>query len=437
MPPAAPAPLLGLVLLCGLKGVLLSRVGRCTGGLCVFRSVLDFNGAETDCRSSSGQLLSFSSEEQLLDRLQSLSGFSGSFWLRRPDRKSEEAAEGFQTCPAVSVGLNVSVEWTSCTDELSGFLCEFGDVCSQTQPSGGGQVTYTTFSGFTVTESESFPAGTTAEEREGGGGPPASKLLCFSSSWMEAPWSCEVLGGGCEFGCDNQTNTCTCPEGRMLHPNQVSCSEDPCSGCELGCLQVGGRYECRCREGFRLGQDGRSCVDINECEEKAPCSAEGQECENIQGGFQCVCREDFIWEDGECVNVSICSLCEQMNCQKISGVYRCVCGRGFRVSAEDPTKDGTTTCTDINECEHQEMCQHRCENLFGGYRCLCNEGFKLQDDFRCVPVEEPGEEEDGGSGSSESFLPAASRPSRKLSRNYWNFLPKGFANFQKFGEFFC
>uniref|UniRef100_A0AAQ5YZ01 EGF-like domain-containing protein n=1 Tax=Amphiprion ocellaris TaxID=80972 RepID=A0AAQ5YZ01_AMPOC len=332
MPPAAPAPLLGLVLLCGLKGVLLSRVGRCTGGLCVFRSVLDFNGAETDCRSSSGQLLSFSSEEQLLDRLQSLSGFSGSFWLRRPDRKSEEAAEGFQTCPAVSVGLNVSVEWTSCTDELSGFLCEFGDVCSQTQPSGGGQVTYTTFSGFTVTESESFPAGTTAEEREGGGGPPASKLLCFSSSWMEAPWSCEVLGGGCEFGCDNQTNTCTCPEGRMLHPNQVSCSEDPCSGCELGCLQVGGRYECRCREGFRLGQDGRSCVDINECEEKAPCSAEGQEC----------------------------------------------------------------------------------ENLFGGYRCLCNEGFKLQDDFRCVPVEEPGEEEDGGSGSSESFLPAASRPSSPL-----------------------
>ncbi|XP_051816912.1 thrombomodulin-like [Acanthochromis polyacanthus] len=434
MPPAAAAPLLSLLLLCGLRGVLLSRIGRCSGGLCVFRSVLDFNGAETECRNSQGQLLSFSSEEQLLDRFKSLSGFSGTFWLRRSDRKSEEAAEGFQTCPSVSVGLNVSVEWKSCTDELSGFLCEFGDVCSRTQSSGGGPVTYTTFAGFLVTESESFPPGTTAEEREGGGGPPASKHLCFSSSWIKAPWNCEVLDGGCEFGCDSETNTCTCPEGRMLQPNQVSCTEDPCSAV---------------REGFRLGQDGRSCVDIDECKEKDPCTAEGQECENLQGGSQCVCREDFEWEDGGCVNVSICSRCEHMNCQKISGVYMCVCRKGFRVSPEDPTKcephcserdcparceknpeqekkeqqqcfcpegyivdirDGTSTCTDINECESQDLCEHQCENLFGSYRCLCNEGFQLQDESRCVPLEEPGEVVEGGSGSTESVLPEPSRP---------------------------
>lgn len=448
MPPAAPAPLLGLLLLLGLQGVLQTRTGRCSGDLCAFRALLDFNAAETECRSSGGGLLSFSSEEQLLDRLQSLSGFSGTFWLRGPGRKSEEAAAGFQTCSSVSVGLNVSVEWKSCS-ELSGFLCEFGDVCSPTRSSGGGPVTYTTYSGFTVTESESFPAGTTAERREAGGGPPASKHLCSSSGWMEAPWSCEILDGGCEFGCHPENNTCTCPPGRVLHPNQVSCTEDPCARCELDCLQVGGRYECGCAEGFRLGQDGRSCVDIDECAEKDPCAAEGQQCENLQGGFRCECTEDFIWEDGACVNVSICMLCEQ-TCEKISGVYRCVCGRGFRVSPEDPTKcyahcserdcparcqknpeqeqkeqqqcfcpdgyvvdirDGTATCTDIDECEHQEMCQQRCENLFGGFRCWCEEGFRLQDGFRCVSEEDPGED---GSGSSESPLPAASRPSGPL-----------------------
>lgn len=451
MPP--PAPVLGLLLLCGLNGVLLSRTGRCSGDLCVFRSVLDFPGAEKECRSSNGQLVRFGSEEQILDRLRSLSGSTGTFWLRKADRKSEEAAAGFRSCPAVSAGLNVSVEWKSCSDQLSGFLCEFGDVCGRTQSSGGGQVTYTTYGGFTVTGSGPFPAGTTAEERDGGGGAPASKQICFSSRWMEAPWSCEILDGGCEFGCDRETNTCTCPEGRVLHPNQVSCSEDPCASCELGCVQVGGRSECRCGEGFRLDRDGRTCVDINECEDQDPCAAEGQECENFRGGFRCVCGEDFVWEDGGCVNVSICSLCEHMNCQKIRGVYRCVCRGGFRVSAEDPTKcehhcsdrdcparceknpeqekkdmqqcfcpegyildirDGTSTCTDINECESQAMCQHRCENLFGGFRCLCHEGFQLQGESRCVPLEEPGEDEEGGSGSTESFLPAASRPSGPL-----------------------
>uniref|UniRef100_A0A3B5AVN0 Thrombomodulin n=1 Tax=Stegastes partitus TaxID=144197 RepID=A0A3B5AVN0_9TELE len=257
---------------------------------------------------------------------------------------------------------------------------------------GGAQITYTTFSGLAVADSDAFPAGTTAVKRDADGEPPASKYLCSSANWLPAPWPCEVLNGGCEFNCSSETQTCTCPEGQILHPNNISCTKQPCADGAQGCLQVGAIHAPECPKGFRLAQDGKSCEDINECEEDDPCTAEGEECENTSGGFMCICQEDFVFEDGMCVNITICGLCEQMICPKIDGnMQQCFCPDGY--------------ITDIGE--GTIMCEHKCENLFGGYRCLCNESFKLQDGYKCVPLYEPDE---GGSGSTESFFTPASRP---------------------------
>ena len=48
---------------------------------------------------------------------------------------------------------------------------------------------------------------------------------------------------------------------------------------------------CSCRSGFILFDDGRTCVEINECTLNTDdCQ---QECINVVGGFQCGCYEGY------------------------------------------------------------------------------------------------------------------------------------------------
>lgn len=34
-------------------------------------------------------------------------------------------------------------------------------------------------------------------------------------------------------------------------------------------------------------------------------------------------------------------------------------------------------CTDIDECENRDICQHECKNTFGSYQCICPPGYQL------------------------------------------------------------
>lgn len=34
-------------------------------------------------------------------------------------------------------------------------------------------------------------------------------------------------------------------------------------------------------------------------------------------------------------------------------------------------------CTDIDECENRDTCQHECKNTFGSYQCICPPGYQL------------------------------------------------------------
>ncbi|XP_074471951.1 thrombomodulin-like [Sebastes fasciatus] len=273
----------------------------------------------------------------------------------------------------------------------------------------GARVKYTDHKDLELDDSETFPPGTLAVTGKVGSKHPDSKHLCVDSTWLRAPWNCEVLLGGCAHNCSSETHTCVCPAGKMLHPNNITCTDGPC--------------------------------ELN------PCTGEGRECETTRGGgFKCTCKDGFVEEDGVCVNVEICDKCEHMLCNKLYGVYKCECRKGFRVSAHDATKcqvicterdcpgmcvkddkqdryqcfcpDGYIQdvpdannsrpfCTDINECETKQ-CDHKCENSFGGYRCLCDKGFKLHGDgYTCEE-----DEEDNGSGSTPPPYPtpAGSHP---------------------------
>lgn len=426
---------------------MLSQRGLCTGNQCIalFQQPEDFSGAQKNCKDFYGQLFGSNSTEVLTSLL---SGLSGAYWLELPGTRmsAEETTAGLQNCSSViMVGRNFTFLSQPCREKLNGFLCQYAFVepCSRLEAGEGAQVKYTTHVGFEVNDSTLFLQGTIAVVEKAGAKYPESKHVCVSRQWMRAPWTCEVMEGGCDHSCNSTTGSCICPAGQTLHPNNITCTKEPCADCELQSRPVEVK---RCNKGFKLAQDGKKCVDINECEEESPCTEKGEECVNTQGAFECRCKDDFLEEDGECVDVSICEKCEHIQCEKYHGFYECVCRKGFRVSAQDPTKceqhcseqdcpaycipnpdqkqkdmiqcfcpDGyihdnqndTYLCTDINECENEKQCEHKCENLFGSYRCLCDEGFELHDEYMCVHSDD---DEDGSGLTPQYSTPPNTHP---------------------------
>ncbi|XP_062267691.1 thrombomodulin-like [Platichthys flesus] len=445
MSPTTQALLICVVFLFGLEDAVLALSGHCADNRCfvLLRQSEDFPGAQRNCSGTGGQLLTISSEqaEETLTGL--LSGENGSYWLelQGTGKKPQEATAVLGNCSSVSMSGegNILVSAKQCRNVLDGFLCQYTyeKPCSRIEADGGAQVRYTTQMGFDVNDSKAFPPGTFAVADKVGEKYLDSKHLCAFGGWMRAPWKCEVLKGGCEHSCNETTGTCICPEGQALHPNGITCAVDPSDGFPHPVLS--------CTMGKKPAQDGKSCVDVDECKEgEDPCTAEGQECLNTDGGFECRCRDGFDLENGACIDVAICSRCEHMQCVKPTGVYECACMDGFRVSAKDPTKcdrhcterdceavctddadvqspemrhcecpegyirDGKDLCTDIDECETERMCDHKCENTFGGHRCSCFEGFRLQGDSMCVQTEELEEGESGAPPTQP--IPATAHP---------------------------
>ncbi|KAM9355836.1 thrombomodulin-like [Pholidichthys leucotaenia] len=393
------APFFSLLFLCGQQAAQLSPRARCADNLCAFQVSVDFRAAAQSCEDSGGQLFSPVPGQDAAILAPLLSGFSGRLWLQSGGRG---AAHGGQRCPAVSATEAVDTA-EPCTHPLDGFVCRYGpeDVCRPLQPPGDARVSYTTAAGFDVSDSDTFPPGTMAEVATVAGPHPDSKHLCFSASWFRAPWSCEVLGGGCEHGCaPSPESTCTCPAGRVLHANNITCT---------------------CEDGSRPAGDGQSCVEVDACAEEDPCAEEGKECVNTPGGRVCMCPLGFMEEDGECLDATVCALCEH-SCVKGEKEYRCACHEGYVVWDQDPSRclcvdcparcerndevmdvsqlgcycpDGyikdfrndTVLCTDINECDFGQ-CEQLCENHLGGFTCLCTDGFVLVDEYLCVPLEE-------------------------------------------------
>ena len=83
-----------------------------------------------------------------------------------------------------------------------------------------------------------------------------------------------------------------CPEG---DDEGIECGDNQChkKACAHACIPTSKGPSCYCKSGFRLAQDGLSCIDINECDENMDDGICSQKCKNNEGGYQCDCVDGF------------------------------------------------------------------------------------------------------------------------------------------------
>uniref|UniRef100_A0A8C2UZZ2 Matrilin-4 n=1 Tax=Chinchilla lanigera TaxID=34839 RepID=A0A8C2UZZ2_CHILA len=117
------------------------------------------------------------------------------------------------------------------------------------------------------------------------------------------------------------------------------CAIDLCAegahGCEHHCVNSPGSYFCRCRLGYVLQQDQRSCRVIDQCSFRN-CQ---HECVSTLAGPQCPCREGYdLPPDGKSCQVK--DLCNgvdhgcEFQCVSEGLSYRCLCPEGRQLQAD-------------------------------------------------------------------------------------------------------
>uniref|UniRef100_A0A8D2GZA3 Matrilin-4 n=1 Tax=Urocitellus parryii TaxID=9999 RepID=A0A8D2GZA3_UROPR len=119
------------------------------------------------------------------------------------------------------------------------------------------------------------------------------------------------------------------------------CAIDLCAegthGCDHHCVSSPGSYFCRCRAGFVLQEDQRSCRAINHCGfGNHSCE---HECVSTLGGPRCRCREGHVLlPDGRTCQVrDLCNGVDhgcEFQCVSEGLSYRCLCPEGRRLQAD-------------------------------------------------------------------------------------------------------
>uniref|UniRef100_A0A3B3V003 EGF-like-domain, multiple 6 n=1 Tax=Poecilia latipinna TaxID=48699 RepID=A0A3B3V003_9TELE len=216
----------------------------------------------------------------------------------------------------------------------------------------------------------------------------------------------------CEHGCKHGEcvgpNKCKCfpgYTGKTCNQDLNECGLKP-RPCEHRCMNTHGSYKCYCLNGYMLMSDG-SCANSRTCS-IAHCQ---YGCEEVEGEIRCLCPSAGLQlgqDERTCVDIDECTtgknLCpHNRQCVNTFGSYYCKCQNGYDLKYVN----GKYDCVDLDECadETHKCSQHAvCLNTHGSYRCRCKPGFR-GNGFECsvIPDSQVRPEILGGKLSNEEI----------------------------------
>uniref|UniRef100_A0A4W2FIN7 Matrilin-2 n=1 Tax=Bos indicus x Bos taurus TaxID=30522 RepID=A0A4W2FIN7_BOBOX len=198
---------------------------------------------------------------------------------------------------------------------------------------------------------------------------------------------CSILEHNCAHFCINTPGSyvCRCKQGYILNSDEKTCRiQDLCAaddhGCEQLCVNLLGSFVCQCYSGYALAVDGKRCEPVDYCaSENHGCE---HECVNADGSYLCRCPKGFALNPDKktCARINYCALnkpgCEH-ECINTEEGYYCRCRRGYTL---DPNGK---TCSRVDHCAEQDHgCEQLCLNTEDSFVCQCSEGFLINDDLK-------------------------------------------------------
>uniref|UniRef100_A0A8C3RQ95 Matrilin 2 n=1 Tax=Chelydra serpentina TaxID=8475 RepID=A0A8C3RQ95_CHESE len=199
------------------------------------------------------------------------------------------------------------------------------------------------------------------------------------------PHVCSITEHGCDHFCINTPGSymCKCKQGYILNADQKTCStQDLCAvekhACEQICVNTPGSYVCQCYDGYELDEDGKKCIIVDLCAlDNQGCQ---HECVSTDDSYYCRCHQGFILNPDRrtCRRPDYCALqthgCQQ-ECVNADDSYFCQCRQGFTLN---PDK---RTCKRINFCAlGKHGCEQECVNTEDSFVCRCHSGYTLNRD---------------------------------------------------------
>nr|XP_046269736.1 matrilin-3-like isoform X2 [Scatophagus argus] len=188
-------------------------------------------------------------------------------------------------------------------------------------------------------------------------------------------------GHNCQHICVNNGNSydCKCRTGYVLNPDKKTCSRlDVCGqghDCQHICVKNGESHLCMCHEGYVLNADQKTCSRADPC-------ALGHDCQHIcvnsDDSYICRCRVGYILNADEktCSRTDVCAQghdCQHI-CVSTDDSFVCKCQTGYVLNADQKT------CSRSDVCVQGHDCQHICVNSDGSYICKCHVGYVLNAD---------------------------------------------------------
>ncbi|XP_035459599.2 epidermal growth factor-like protein 6 isoform X2 [Scophthalmus maximus] len=216
------------------------------------------------------------------------------------------------------------------------------------------------------------------------------RLECCYGWKKNSRGQCEAQ---CEHGCKHGEcvgpNKCKCfpgYTGKTCNQDLNECGLKP-RPCEHRCMNTFGSYKCYCLNGYTLMPDG-SCANSRTCS-LAHCQ---YGCEEVQGEIRCLCPSAGLQlgqDERTCVDIDECvtgnNLCPyNRQCVNTFGSYFCKCQDGYDLKYVD----GKYACEDNDECAAgTHKCSHHavCLNTQGSYKCRCKSGFR-GNGFECSAI---------------------------------------------------